>query len=185
MGLIPLGILSSAGGGFGTYELIETQILGSAAASVTFSGLATYLNSYKHLQIRLTSRSSSADTDDNLLLQINGVTSGYSQHGLWASGSSVTGEGTASTSSIFIARTTAANAPASAFSVAVIDLLDAFSSSKNKTFRGFSGTMRASAPFVDFRSGLRQSVDSTTSILIKAQNGNLVTGSRFSLYGIR
>jgi hypothetical protein len=51
----PLGILSAAGAGGGVagdYELISSEILGTTAASVTFSSLGDYSSTYKHLQIR-------------------------------------------------------------------------------------------------------------------------------------
>ena len=43
-----LGFFATAGAGAaGSFDLLETQVLGSAQASVTFSSLGTYSN-YKH-----------------------------------------------------------------------------------------------------------------------------------------
>ncbi len=170
----------------GDYELIATEILTTTESSITFSNLGDYSSTYKHLQIRATARSTRVDTDDLLQVLINGATTGYSQHGLWGTGGgSVNADATASTTSIFIARTTGANAPTGSFTGAVIDFLDPFSTTKNKTLRGLSGTMRTTNPFIDLRSGAYYSTSSTTSVLLRAANGNLLAGSRFSLYGIR
>jgi hypothetical protein len=184
MGLIPLGILSSAGGGFGTYELIETQILGSNAASITFSGLATYASTYKHLQIRATARSSrAAFTSDVLLTRFNADTgSNYASHHLLGNGSSVSSSAfTSQTSTInyVIANDTVANN----FGAVVMDILDPYSTTKNTTTRTIIGI--TSGAFITLNSGLWMNTASVTSITLLAQNGNLMIGSRFSIYGIR
>jgi hypothetical protein len=84
MSLFPLGILSAAGaGGVGaTYELIESQILGSNQSSITFSSLATYASTYKHLQIRAAGKGSGNSFEEtNVNLRFNGDTgSNYSAH---------------------------------------------------------------------------------------------------------
>jgi hypothetical protein len=78
--LIPFGILSAAGAG-GGYELIETQILGSDAASVTFSSLGSYSSVYKHLQLRWTARTTRVATETQIFLRTNSNNSAnYSSH---------------------------------------------------------------------------------------------------------
>ena len=50
---IPLGFFAAAGAvAGGSYDLLETTILSSNAASVTFSNLNNYAADYQHLQIR-------------------------------------------------------------------------------------------------------------------------------------
>jgi len=72
-----------------------------------------------------------------------------------------------------------------------IDLLDFYSTSKNKTVRGFSGTMSADAggftgKEVQLSSSFRDSTVAITAVTLDPLFGaNLVAGSRFSLYGIK
>jgi hypothetical protein len=188
MGLIPLGILSSAGGGFGTYELIETQILGTTAASITLSSLDAYAGIYKHLQVRITSRDNRAtDGGNNVLVRLNGDTGGnYAWHRLRGNGSSVTSSAGSSATSMNLFASQALNDTASSFGAAVLDLLDPYSTSKNKTLRCLQGIRAATDPAIELRSGFWNNTASITSITFTPEtSGSFVTGSRFSIYGIR
>jgi hypothetical protein len=177
--LIPFGILSAAGIG-SDYELIETQILGSAAASITFSGLATYASIYRHLQVRAVAKTDT--TANNGGLRLNGDTgSNYAWHQLVAVPTSVVSAAETSQTSmqLFYLSTTE-------YGSAVIDLLDAYSTTKNKTLRILQGNTASSR--VSLTSGLFMSTASTTSITLLANrsgSANYQTGSRFSLYGIK
>jgi hypothetical protein len=79
----------------------------------------------------------------------------------------------------------ATNTTASAFGAGVIDILDAYSTTKNKTMRTLNGL---SGGEVNIRvgSGLWRNTNAITSVTIfDADSTNLVTGSRFSIYGIK
>jgi hypothetical protein len=71
----------------------------------------------------------------------------------------------------------------------VIDILDAFSTTKNKTVRSLSGAVSgdSNARRVDLNSGVRLSSNSIDSLSIISINisDELAPGSRYSLYGIR
>jgi hypothetical protein len=182
MGLIPLGILSSAGGGFGTYELIQTQILGSTTASITFSGLATYASTYEHLQIRYTARQTNTGSV-GMSMRLNGDTaSNYSYHYLGGTGSSVLAAAGVTQTSMIVGSAFGTSAAANAFGAGVIDLTDAFSTSKNKTTRTLEGR---SSEWIALISGNWRNTASITSIQLFPDVYSFVTGSRFSLYGIR
>jgi hypothetical protein len=186
MGLIPLGILSSAGGGFGTYELIQTTILGSAASSVTLSGLDAYAGVYKHLQIRAMTRDT-IGSGPRLAMRLNSDTAAnYSYHALFARGSSVVSTSGTSTNEMWMAVDAAySGLTANAFTAAVTDILDSFSTSKNKTIRTFYGHS-ANEHSVGLVSGSWRNTSSVSSItVIPFQGTAFVTGSRFSIYGIR
>jgi hypothetical protein len=183
--LIPLGILAGSGGVADSYELIESVILGTATSSVTFSSLATYASTYKHLQIRATARSSRASTVDGLAVRLNGDSgSNYAHHSLQGNFNSVTSSAGTSQTRATLSIITGASATANYFGGIVIDLLDPFSSTKNKTLRGFGGM---ASDFIRLDSGLYINTASVTSITLIQTEGanNLVAGSRFSLYGIR
>jgi hypothetical protein len=57
--MLLLGVLQAQAAGqvaAGSFDLLETQVLTSSAASVTFSSLSTYAADYQHLQIRIVSK---------------------------------------------------------------------------------------------------------------------------------
>ena len=183
----PLGILSAAGAAVGfesDYELISTTVLAGTAASVTFSSLGDYSSTYKHLQIRAVARSSRAETDSRIRLQFNAQTgSTYFSHELDGNGSSVGSSATTSSSSILIGRTTGSTSTANAFGGLVIDVLDAYSTSKNKTFRAMSGVTGFNR--IGLYSGSLAYTPAVTEIKVIDEFANFVAGSRFSLYGIK
>jgi hypothetical protein len=193
--LIPFGILSAAAGvedAGPAYELIESAILTSNESSVTFSNLGTYASTYKHLQIRAVVRSSrTGDTGSALNIRINGDTgSNYATHTLRGNGSNVISTASTSTNVPQILDSIpATNAAGNAFAGGVIDFLDAYSTTKNKTIRNLGGIHGAGSPantFVFLNSVLYNSTSSITSIeFYDAVAANLVAGSRFSIYGIK
>ena len=184
----------SAGGGgaAGDYELISTTILGSSAASVTFSGLGTSAAAYKHLQIRATARTdrSGADSDPVILRFNSDSGSNYARHGLLGynfGGSSAmqSNAGTSQTSLYLSEAMPVASSTSNSFGGIVADILDFQSSSKNKTVRSLAG-MNAAWSSIELRSGVWLSTSAVTSItLLPLVGSNLVTGSRFSLYGLK
>ena len=180
--LFPFGILSAAGvviDDGATYELISTSILGSAAASVTFSGLGDYSSTYKHLQIRASVRGS---TINNLSLRMNGSTgSNYRSHVLFGDGSSAGSFDYASTDKIYLGNATSA---ANQFVGLVIDILDPYSTTKNTTTRTLYGSA-GNPNVVQLMSGLFVNTASITSLQIAHISANLEVDSRFSIYGIK
>ena len=189
--LIPFGVLSAAGAEVGgTYELIESVVLGTSSTSITFASLATYASTYKHLQIRAVARTDRTTLNSDFLrLRFNGDSgSNYANHEIQASGDSIVSQGTTSTTAVTLTRF-GSSATAGHFGLAVIDILDAYSTSKNKTVRGLGGS--AGVPpltgnIATVFSGVFLSTSSTTSLTVSSGGGpNILTGSRFSLYGIR
>ena len=168
------------------YELISTTVLGSDTASVTFSSLGTYSSDYKHLQIRGTARSDRATyTVESIKMQINS-TNMTKYHRLYGNGTSV-----ASNIDTTIAEVSTNVAVSNSFGAMIIDILDVYSTSKNKTVKALSGTYSADAggfsgKTVQLASSFLDSTSAISSINIAPTFGsNFVAGSRFSLYGIR
>lgn len=173
-----------APGGAGDYELISTTVLGSSAASVTFSGLGTSAAAYKHLQIRMTGRGDSAVASISNRLRFNSATSTYADHYLDANGSSVTsGANTSGDTFLRLGRLPAASQSANIFGALIVDILDFASTSKNKTLKSLSGS--AGYNYLTFYSGLWASTSAITDITILTESGNFATGSRFSIYGLK
>jgi hypothetical protein len=178
---ITLGILAQsrqAPVAAGSYDLLETISLSSSAASVEFTNLAaTYGSTYKHLQVRFTCRAASSFTTNGLYSRLNSDSgTNYNGHYLIGTGSSVVSGSTGNVNYALTGIISAATAGAN-------DLLDSFSSSKNKTFRTLSGVL--SDTRIDLHSALWRNTDAVTTWTILAESGNLVAGTRISLYGIK
>jgi hypothetical protein len=178
------------------YELISTQLVSSTTASVTFdvSALAT---TYKHLQVRQTMRNATG-VGYNILesyLRFNGATTSYSRHDLTGDGSSISSGGSTTYTSLATGLITGNDSSSSIYGTAIIDILDAFSTTKNKTMRGLSGTLSPAgllgpASMLTLRSGAWYSTSAITSVTLLPgyggnPNGNIAAGSRISLYGLK
>jgi hypothetical protein len=188
MSLIPLGFWAASGGGANgpAFDLLETTTLTSSASSVTFSGLDDY-SDYKHLQIRAVARNDFATTNArDLAIRINADTgTNYSSHSMVGTGSAVTAYNTTNRTSI-AGREAWADGSNSAgiFGAAVIDVLDFSSTSKNTTIRAFYGVLAEGQQRVAITSGAFYDTSAVTSIQIYLSQ-NFVSGSRFSLYGVK
>jgi len=185
MSFVLLGILNSqaaGAGAAGAYDLLETTTLASSASSVSFTGLGSY-SDYKHLQIRAVTQSDrgSSGVSDTLATFNSDTGANYAMHWLQGNGSSVSSTNSTSRNNIYLnqAPLTSANG----FNAFVADILDFSSSSKNTTVRSFAGG-KNSTERIFLISGLYNSTSAITSMTITDES-NFVTGSRFSLYGVR
>ena len=173
-------------------DILAEEVLGSSQASVTFSSLDTLAAGYQHLQIRTTARSDRAsDTNSRLFLRFNSDSgANYFSHELGGTGSSVFSSyinsysGSYNTGIVNIHTTPASSAPANAFGGCVYDILDPFETTKYTTTRFFGGQAQSHNRIV-LVSGAWANTDALTSITITDIHGNLVSGSRFSLYGLK
>ena len=189
MTLSALGIFSAAGAGAavaGSYELIQTSILGSNQATVVFSGLSAYSSTYKHLQLRYTARTNRDAYETQIFLQTNSNTSAtYFAHRLTGNGTTVTSSGGGS-SNASIGLITTVNSTASSFAAGVVDILDAYSTTKNKTIRVLNGVTGTLSPYVSLLSfSIADTAAISTLTINDIISSGIVTGSRFSLYGVR
>lgn len=167
---------------YSDYELISTTYP-TGVSTVTFdvTGLGS---SYKHLQLRSVGRVTTATGQVGLRMRFNSDTgSNYGTHGLYGNGSSV-GSFAGVSNTGFFAGLLAGNSIASnAFGAGSADILDAFSSSKNKTVRTAYGNSNTE---VGVQSGFWNNTAAITSITVYLDTtGDFVTGSRLSLYGIK
>ena len=189
---IPLGVLAVAGAGAGpvaagnAYELLESQVLTSNQATITFSNLnSTYGSTYQHLQLRVVARTNrSGQVADLGTFFFNGdeVLAGgnYNSHGLAGSGSSVASFYDAVP---YISYYAAANATANKFTAFIMDILDPFETTKFTTTRMFLGQGESDRQ-VALESGLWRNTAALTSLKLDVI-GDFIIGSRFSLYGLR
>lgn len=160
--------------------LIETVLIGSTTASVTFSNLAQYAGVYKHLQIAAVGKTDRAAANDNVIIRFNGDSgTNYSIHNLQGTGSSVV-SGAGANETKVIARAIGGNT--GNFGAVIIDILDAFQTTKYPTVRSLGGYANVQ---VELGSGSWRSTAGISSITLDQDVGsNFLTGSRFSLYGV-
>jgi len=189
---IPLGVLAVAGAGGGgalstDFDLLETTVLTTTTASVTFSNLDNY-SAYKHLQIRAVARGTRTGTGLNsFYVRFNSDTgTNYAYHRLEGNGSAVASAASTSADRIQLQDLLPQlTSTANAFGAFVLDVLDFSSSSKNTTTRCLHGGHVTDEKAVHLTSGVWLNTNAVTSITLLEQSGNLDTGSRFSLYGIK
>lgn len=169
----------------GAFSLISSQTLSGSVVSVTFSSISA---SYTHLQLRFVARSDRvAQVIDQLRLRMNGDTGVNYSYELNESLGVAAPATTRSLgdSSIMLARLPAASSTASDYAVGTVDHYLYASTTPLKAVTYQAGKIDTSD---DARStvGLGQwaNTAAVTSLTLFAQNGNLVSGSRFDLYGI-
>lgn len=167
-----------------SFESIATFNLASDTASVTFSSIPS---TYKHLQVRLmTKLTATGTTPNDFKLNINGTTSTYRDHHLSANGSTVTANN--DTTTYFpIYNFPRAGMLANSFGVAIMDFHDYTSTTANKTMRMISGYDDNNGGYsqIWLYSGLWVNTNAITQLVFAPQSGNFLTGSVFSLYGIK
>jgi hypothetical protein len=167
---------------------LETVRLGGNAASVSFTNLARY-NDFQHFQIRIICRDNRATTGgNNVRVTLNGdSSSSYAFHRLRGDGNAVSSSGGSSSTFMNLFASVSLNDSASAFGAAIIDILDAFDTTKTKALKvmqGYALTSVTSAS--ELRSGFWNNTAAISSIsFIPDTTGSFVAGTRFSLYGLR
>jgi hypothetical protein len=185
-----LGIIASSISGnldAGDFESIATVSVGSGgAASVTFSSIPA---TYTHLQVRCLMKKAGAGNDSFSLLTFNNDSGlNYASHYLLGTGAAVAaGANAPSVNSIFAGVTwgTGSSVSASAFSTAIIDVLDYAATTKYKTARTLTGIDGNGAGQVDLTSGLWMNTAAINRLDITGNGGNFNQYSSFALYGIR
>lgn len=190
--LTAFGLIGASGAALipGSYDLISTTVLSSSQPSITFD-TSSLAGTYKHLELRFMARSDRGNVEDAIIMRMNNdSTTSYYNHTLIASpySSSVGSSSQGGFTGIEYIYIPASTAPGSIYGAAVMSINDAFSSSKNKTTRTFWGeapNVHTYAP-IALSSGTWVNTSSITSITFSVRYGsNFVSGSRFSLYGIK
>jgi hypothetical protein len=79
----------------------------------------------------------------------------------------------------------AGNATSTIFGPIIIDIVDAYSTTKNKTIRSLQGVYSTGFQVRLVSGSWRNTASITTIAMTSANSSNFLTGSRFSLYGIK
>jgi hypothetical protein len=185
--LIPFGTLAASGGiPTGDYELISTSIVANnSSAEVEFLSGGVWA-SYRHLQLRIVAReywASGSPTGSNLKVTLNDAASTYKGHFLRGSGSSVSLADFST--ALFNRNPISTSTTSSDFGAFVLDILDINSTTKNKTMRSFGGMVFSYGNWIELASAAWFTTSAVTSIQVIGNAGNLGSGTRISLYGIK
>ena len=169
-----------------SYESISTVTVGSGgAATITFSSIP---QTYKHLQIRASAKSSGPTNGENTYLYFNNTSAStnYAIHVMRANFSTATAY--SATSSRLFANVGTPNATNN-FGIYLIDILDYTNTTNNKTLKSFYGYSQNVAQTTS--TGVTAYSDLTyinTSAITQIDidlNYNFSQYSTFSLYGIK
>jgi len=166
-------------------EAIATTYLEADASSVTFSSIP---QTYEHLQLRISSRSSDTGTHSpDASIRFNGDTgTNYSWH--YAQGDATAAAFSAATgaSSVFYGPTSGSygESEAAAFAGATVDILDYVNANKNTTLLFTSCVINAEQEVLRYGSGLWENTSAVTQIDLLPTPYNWGRGSEFTLYGL-
>jgi hypothetical protein len=159
----------------------------TGTSSITFSNIP---NTYKHLQIRMLTKSDAGGTtgNDNIYIRYNSDTgSNYSWHYLAGSGSAASNGGSPNSSWLLSGKLGNSNV-ANIFGVSIVDILDYSNTNKYKTQKALSGIELNGVQNSNmyFSSGSWRNNNAITSItIINGDVTNWVQNSQFALYGIK
>ena len=158
-----------------TYEPIATQTLGTSAASVTFSSIS---GAYTDLLL-VTSNGSTTAT--NTYVRLNGDSgSNYSFTQLTGTGSSAISGRSSNQTAIRVD-----NYASAATSITNAYIFHLQNYSNTTTYKTVLTRTNEAATGVDATVGLWRNTAAITSILYYPGVGNWITGSTFTLYGIK
>ena len=165
-----------------TFVLIEAKTLGSAVASISFTGLGSYSSTYTDLLLLSSARGTRAADNVNMLIGFNSSTSNFSDKFVYGDGSSA---GSASSTRL-VSILPAATTTSSTFSNDAIYIPN-FSSSNYKSFSvdTVGENNSASAAYQALIAQLWSDTSAITSIDITVAFNDLATNSTFYLYGIK
>ena len=165
------------------YSIVSATGTGSSN-TISFTSIPA---TYAHLQIRINGRSTNVSTSSLIYLYINNDTTNanYARHRLSGDGATATAAGAADAQAQII-RTSAASAAANIMGTGVIDLLDYTSTTKYKTFRGFSGhDQNDTNGEIWLTSVLWKNTNAVNRIDLIYGSGSWTTNSTIALYGIK
>jgi hypothetical protein len=170
----------------GSFVLLADQRLAAPAANIDFSNIP---QTYSQLRLAVTARTDSAVVATTLFLALNGAVTNYDFQRVAGSGAAnLNAEGIGGVQGIGISNIPGANAPANQFTQCDVVCLDytgaAHQAQVLSTFyrkiTNASGDMMSGV-----YGGTWRSLAAVNRLTIVPQTGNLIAGSRATLYGLR
>jgi hypothetical protein len=164
-----------------TMKLIAKNVLGSSAASVTFSSIPA---TYDDLYLVVSGRTDRALVTDSAILEFNGASmTGSSTRYLFGDGASATSS--SESNKVYGAQCTGANATASTFGNSECYIPNYTGSAKKSVSVTGVNENNATTAYIFAFASLWDNTAAITSIVLKPNVGpNFVSGSSFYLFGI-
>jgi hypothetical protein len=165
-----------------TYTLIESQVLGSTTASVTFSAIPA---TYTDLVVRASVRSDRANTQDDVRITFNSTTTNYSYTYLRGSASAATSSNAADPYAWF-GNIPAATATSNTFGNGEL-YIPSYTASQNKPSSAIMAMENnvTSPVYLTGVANLWSNSAAISTIYLYLGFGSFVSGSSFYLYGIK
>jgi hypothetical protein len=167
-----------------SYESIASYTATGGETSVSFTGIPS---TYASLQLRMLGQRNTTNIGF-FGVRLNNVTTtgNYTQHSLSTSGTAVSATGLSS-SSYPEARgpQIPANSTANTFGVAICDIHDYASTSKNKTIRWFGGWDNNGTADMGIFSNVFLSTSAVNRVDVYFAGDAVSAGSKFALFGIK
>ena len=165
--------------------IATTLISSSGISSVSFLDIP---QTYKHLHLRIFAKGSSTGngvgTGSKMIFNNDSLGTNYWRHGINAYASGISAN--SANDNDFWDIIGSATGLTSMFAINVIDILDYANPNKNKVTRNLCGEdTNGNGSRLGPASGSWSNTQPITSITLVSMGGNLVNGSRFSLYGIK
>jgi hypothetical protein len=176
------------------FESIQTYTVG--AGGITTISFVDIPSTYKHLQIRVTGRSTGAYTYSSLYVRPNSDNGlRYSYHSVYGDGANASGagRGTGSDGSWIAQNIAGATSGTNNFGAVIVDILDYTSANKYKTMRSMGGydNYGSGTPIGTFNvnsgtwyGSTGSSTEAVTSITLLT-DGNFAQYTHAALYGIK
>ena len=169
---------------------IGSITLNANASTVTFSSIP---QTYTHLQLICMTRITRTNNDPSSnQLSYNGDSgANYAYHGIFAGANSVAPDsgGGGSLSTMYIGTNASNGTAAGTYAPMIIDILDYSKTNKYKVARSITGfsqnTSSSGNRSVAVRSGLWTNTNAITSMTFNPNVNQFMTGSTFTLYGIK
>lgn len=161
---------------------IASATLTTAGGTIIFDNIP---QTYTHLQVRITAKNvGTSGAFDYSWMMMNGAST-YAYHRLFTDGASASsGSGSGASAAYYAEFPTSASGYANMFGIAIVDILDYTSATKNKTIKCLYGHDQNGAGRTGLYSGVGISTAAVTYLQFNANSYNFAAGSRFDLYGI-
>jgi hypothetical protein len=167
-----------------TYDAIATTTLGSAAATVEFTSIS---GSFTDLILVCAARSArTTDNFNTITVQVNGLTTSiYSYTTLSGDGSAVQSTRESNQTSISPVRLSTSASSFTSFDASLIHFMNYSNTTTNKTVLGRGSSMGEFYEVYNTACLIRTTNAITSIKLAPALAGDFVSGSTFTLYGIK
>lgn len=168
------------------YVLLDRIELNNTTASITFDNIPQ--SGYTDLKLVVSARSTATPgvPDDGLFLQVNSITSGYSNKTLYGTGSSALSASNSYgiTSKTYISALNTANSTANTFNNTEVYIPN-YRSSVNKSI-SIDGVIEnnATATITNLTAALLSNTAAISGLTLTPNSGSFVANSTFSLYGL-